>query len=65
MPIGQHFLSPAHVFTDPETGRTIRQLTHGPANNYPLYYFIPSITADNRFLILHSERTGWVQLFRL
>ena len=65
MPIGQHFPSPAHVSTDPETGRTIRQLTHGPANHYPLYYFIPSITADNRSLILHSERTGWVQLFRL
>lgn len=50
---------------DPRSGRTIRQLTSGPANNYPLYYFIPSITSDGRYLVFHSERGGWVQLYRL
>ena len=65
MSIGQVSSSTAHTFTDPETGRTIRQLTSEPANSYPLYYFIPSITSDNQYLILHSERTGWVQLYRL
>jgi hypothetical protein len=48
-----------------ETGRPWRQLTSGRANSYPLYYFTPSITSDGRYLIFHSERTGWVQLHRL
>ena len=47
------------------TGRTIKQLTSAAANSYPLYYFIPTITSDNRYLIFHSERSGWVQLYRL
>jgi hypothetical protein len=65
MSIGQVFSSTVRTFTDTETGRMIRQFTSAPANSYPLYYFIPSITPDNRYLILHSERTGWVQLYRL
>lgn len=50
---------------DRATGRTIRQLTGCPANNYPLYYFIPSITHENDALVFHSERSGWVQLYKL
>lgn len=53
------------TYPDPVTGRTVRQLTEGDANAYPLYYFIPSHTADGRYLIIHSEATGWVQLERL
>lgn len=52
-------------YTNPETGRYIRRLTAGRSNNYPLYYFIPSITADGRYLIFHSDRSQWVQLYRL
>jgi hypothetical protein len=33
----------------PGTGRPAIQLTSGPAFNYPLYYYIPSITRDGRF----------------
>jgi hypothetical protein len=65
MTIGTRTPAEWRTFTDPETGRIIRQLTSAPANNYPLYYFIPSITPDNRFLVFHSERSGWVQLHRL
>lgn len=65
MPIGDTFPSEWREFEDPETGRQVRQLTAGRHNNYPLYYFIPSITPDGRYLVFHSERTGWVQLFRL
>lgn len=43
----------------------MRQLTTGRANSYPLYYFTPSITSDGRYLVFHSERTGWVQLYRM
>jgi hypothetical protein len=48
-----------------DSGRPWLQLTNGRANSYPLYYFTPSMTSDSRYLILHSERTGWVQLYRL
>jgi len=60
-------ISPAEWSTsvDSSTGRTIKQFTSAAANSYPLYYFIPTITADNRYLIFHSERSGWVQLYRL
>lgn len=47
------------------TGRNWCQLTHDRAHNYALYYFSPSITADGRYLIHHSERSGWVQLYRI
>lgn len=63
--IGQTFPTEWTSYRDPATGRAIRQLTTAPANNYPLYYFIPSITPENDVLIFHSERTGWVQLYKL
>jgi hypothetical protein len=49
----------------PETGRGAVQLTSGPAFCYPLYYFIPTITADARYLIHHRAAGGEVQLVRL
>jgi hypothetical protein len=58
-------MSAAAVFTDPDSGRTVKQFTSGSANSYPLYYFTPSITPGQRFCIIHSERSGWVQLYRL
>ncbi len=65
MTIGTKTPAEWRTFNDQETGRVIRQLTSAPANSYPLYYFIPSITPDNRYLVFHSERSGWVQLHRL
>lgn len=52
-------------FADADTGRSVRQLTAGGANHYPLYYFVPSHSADGRWMVVHSEATGWVQLCRL
>ena len=52
-------------YNDPATGRAITQFTSADANSYPLYYFIPSHTADSRYVCFHSERTGYVQLYRL
>ncbi len=46
------------TFTDPETGRTIRRWTSGPAKDQHLYFTSPSITADGRWLAIISERTG-------
>jgi hypothetical protein len=63
--IGARTQSKPESFRDRDTGRTIRQLTSAKANSYPLYYFTPSITADNQYLVFHSERSGWVQLYRM
>ncbi len=49
----------------PETGRTAVQLTQGTDFCYPLYYFIPSISQDGRFLIHHRSDGQSVQLHRL
>lgn len=49
----------------PETGRLVVQLTQGEGCAYPLYFFIPSITRDNRYLIYHRALGGQLQLFRL
>ena len=65
MSIGQTHPAEWLTETDSETGRTLRRLTSGKHNNYPLYYFIPSITPENDMLIFHSERSGWVQLYKL
>lgn len=51
--------------TDPDTGRSVTRLTDGRCNSYALYYFVPSVTPDGRFLVFHSERSGEVQLYRL
>jgi hypothetical protein len=49
----------------PGTGRTAIQLTSGPGFCYPLYYFVPSLTADDRYLVFHRAADGEVQLHRL
>jgi hypothetical protein len=49
----------------PGTGRAAVQLTAGPAACYPLYYFIPSLSRDGRYLVHHRYEQGEVQLWRL
>ena len=56
MPIGDAFASELRRYKDTATGRSITQFTSAKANSYPLYYFIPSHTADGRYLVFHSER---------
>ncbi len=65
MSIGDTHPSEMKQYNDPATGRAITQFTSADANCYPLYYFIPSHTADSRYVCFHSERTGYVQLYRL
>ncbi len=61
MPTAEHF----RRLKDPVTGRRLIQLTAGSGFCYPLYYFIPSISRDDRYLIYHEARDGQVQLDRL
>jgi len=49
----------------PDTGRSAVQLTEGAGFTYPLYFFIPSITRDGRYLIYHRAAHREVQLYRL
>lgn len=63
--VGRKLPAEWKTFRDPATGRQVRQFTSARANSYPLYYFIPSITDDGRYMVLHSERSGWVQLYRM
>ena len=49
----------------PETGRTAIQLTYGNGFCYPMYYYIPSITSDEKYLVYHQALDGEVQLYRL
>ena len=49
----------------PGTNRVAVRLTSGTAFCYPLYYFIPSLTADAKYLIYHRAEAGQVQLYRL
>ncbi|MFO7612270.1 MAG: hypothetical protein R6W99_07290 [Clostridia bacterium] len=51
--------------TDPLTGRRIIQLTYGKAFCYPLYYFIPSVTADEKYLVFHGMLGESLQLYSL
>jgi hypothetical protein len=53
------------TYLDPATGRRIRQFTSAKANSYPLYYFSPSITLDGHYIVFHSERSSWVELYRM
>ena len=65
MSIGQSYPAEWSTEVDPETGRTLRRLTSGAHNNYPLYYFVPSVTKENDALVFHSERSSYVQLYKL
>src|SRR5688572_32688126 len=64
MPVGTVYPPEWRRYADPQTGRTVEQLT-AIGNNYHLYYYNPSVTPDGRWLIFYSERTGLNNLFRL
>ena len=49
----------------PGTGRKAVQLTSGRAACYPLYYYIPSLSRDGKYLVYHRYEDRTVQLWRL
>jgi hypothetical protein len=49
----------------PQAQPSTSVLTAGPAAHYPLYYYVPSITHDGRWMVVHRELDGDVQLARL
>ncbi|MDX1358033.1 MAG: oligogalacturonate lyase family protein [Clostridia bacterium] len=51
--------------TDKETGRELIRITDGDAFCYPLYYFIPSITDDGKYLVYHRMDSNELQIYSL
>jgi len=51
------------TFSDPRTGRKVVQWTQSQARDNHLYFTSPSVTADDRWLVVLSERFGDVNLF--
>ncbi len=45
-------------YLDPQTGAAVTQWTGGPHKNQHLYFTSPSVTADDRWLLFLSDRTG-------
>ncbi len=54
--IGQTYPSELKTYKDPETGRTIRQLTQGPYENYHLYFTDNSFTLGDKEIYFMSNR---------
>lgn len=50
---------------DKETGRKLIQLTDGNAFCYPMYYFIPSVTNDEQYMVYHRMDNNEVQIYSL
>ena len=65
MTIGMTYPAEWRDYSDPLTGRRVRQLTNSSAEDYHLYFYNPSVTPDGKYLIFISERTEISNLFRL
>lgn len=65
MQVGETSKSEMVERADPLTGRRIIQLTAANAVDHPLYYYVRTITADNRYLIFHRLQDGELQYHRL
>ena len=50
--------------SDPRTGREVWQLTQGDADSHFCYQTVQGFTADERWLVFASKRTGRWQLYR-
>ena len=55
--------SEAHRFSDPETGRVIRQVTQHPSIHHHPFYYVPAYDDAMQWLFFVSHRTGTPQLF--
>lgn len=49
--------------TDSETGRKLIRITEGNAFCYPMYYFIPSITDNEQYIVYHRMEEDSLQIY--
>ncbi len=62
--IGKDWGVERQSYLDPVTGVRIWEMTKGPSSGDNLYFHFSNFTADNRYLIFVSDRTGSSQIFR-
>lgn len=62
--VGRDWGVEREIYTDPETGIRIQELTKAGCVSDNLYFHFSNFTADNRFLLFVSDRGGSRQLFR-
>lgn len=60
---GARYPSERSVYRDAVTGREVIRLTTSSAEDVKIYQTHPSWTADGRWIVFHSDRTGAPQLF--
>lgn len=53
--------SAARPGSDPDTGASVLRWTESDAKDQHLYFTSPSVTSDNRWLVILSERTGRIE----
>ena len=61
--IGKDWGVERQSYLDPVTGVRIWEMTKGPSSGDNLYFHFSNFTADNRYLIFVSDRTGSSQIF--
>jgi len=59
------FPSERFTFTDASTGATVIRWTGGENHNQHLYFTSPSVTADDRWLVFLSDRSGSPNLYAI
>ena len=59
------FPSEKNEFTDKRTHARVVQWTNSPQKDQHLYFTSPSVTADDRWLLIISQRTGHPNLFAI
>ncbi|MGJ3242299.1 MAG: hypothetical protein ACFE0O_04980 [Opitutales bacterium] len=64
MPLGETLPPEDRPFPDPRTGRGIRQITTADCASEAVYFEQQGFTADERYLVLRSERGGPSNLYR-
>ncbi|MCP5524938.1 MAG: PD40 domain-containing protein [Verrucomicrobiales bacterium] len=60
---GSRFPSERSTYRDSVTGRDVIRLTTSPAEDVKIYQTHPSWTADGKWIVFNSDRTGTPQLF--
>jgi hypothetical protein len=58
MTVGTTYSPEWRDYSDPLTGRRVRQFTDSPAEDYHFYFYNPSITLNDNWVISTSNRTG-------
>jgi Tol biopolymer transport system component len=61
----KHFPAERSTYTDPDTGASVTQWTNAPCTNQHLYFTSLSVTGDDRWLTIISDRGGNPNLYAL